>query len=125
MRRGLAILLPTLLAGQYVDNRNLFEVMQDDLNTAAVHARLTPEQRSVLNRGTLALVKAAAKQRVKKAFDKTEVKQALKDISRMEEAGVFRAEDRKVLARDREVLKLGVEGRVALDAPRRAPGSVY
>jgi hypothetical protein len=114
-----------LLLMQYVDDRNLFEVLQDDLNTAMVHAHLTPADRKVLDQTTIALVKAAAKQRVKKAYDKAEVKQALKEIGRMEQAGIFRADDRKILEDDCNAVELGVEGKVALDAPRRAPGSVY
>jgi hypothetical protein len=113
------------LSAQYVDDRNLFEVLQDDLTTAMVHAHLTPERRKVLDRSMIALVKAAAKQRVHKPLDKAEIKQALKEIGLMEEANVFPAEDRKVLAEDRNVVELGVEGKVALDAPRRAPGTVY
>lgn len=113
------------LVAQYVDDRNLFEVLQDDLTTAMVHAHLTPERRRVLDQSMIAIVKAAGKQHVHKPIDKAEVKAALKEIGRMEEAHVFAEPDRKILADDRNVVELGVEGKVALDAPRRAPGTVY
>jgi hypothetical protein len=121
----ISLLLTAGLFAQYVDDRNLFEVLQDDLTTAMVHAHLSPERRKVLDRSMIVLVKAAAKQRVHKAFDKAEVKQALQEIGRMEEANVFAGEDRKTLAEDRNAVELGVEGKVVLDAPRRAPGTVY
>lgn len=119
-----AIVLTAVLSlAQIVDDRNLFEVLQDDLITAMVHARLTSAQRSTLDRCALTLVKAAARQRSRKAFDKSEVKQALRDIATA--GDVFPAEDRKILAEDAKAVELGVEGKIALDGPRRAPGAVY
>ncbi len=125
MRRLLLSLLPALLTAQYVDDRNLFEVLQDDLDTAKVHANLKPEQRKAADGITLVVVKTAAKQRVHKSYDKAEIRSALKKLSEMMEAKVFVPADIGALREDMTILELGLQGKVDMDAPRRARGSVY
>lgn len=126
MRRCLLLLISGgFLLAQYVDDRNLFEILQDDLNTAMAHAHLSLDQRRVLNQSTTTLVKAAAKLRARKAFDKAEVKRALQAIALTEDANVFRPEDRQLVAADRGAVELGVAGKLGLYLPRRAPGTVY
>ena len=51
------------------------------------------------------------------------MRQALKEIGGLEQANVFVAADRKILDEDLRSVELGVEGKIAMDAPRRAPGS--